>query len=84
MKKLLVIVLTVVMTCMLFACTPVDNSSDGSYSSSSYSSKKCAYKEGGVEVCSKTCASGSNFCSYHTEYLQDAYDAYKDFYDSLG
>lgn len=49
------------------------SSSKSSSSSSSSSKNKCHYKENGKEVCNKTCQSGSNFCSYHTKYLNDIY-----------
>ena len=51
------------------------NKGGNSYSGSSSSSSKCHYKEGGKEVCNSPCESGSNFCSYHTKYLNGIYNS---------
>ena len=58
------------MYCMSCLTESVDKNS-----SSSSSSEKCHYKQGGKEVCNNKCQSGSNFCSYHTKYLNDAYNS---------
>ena len=58
------------------AKTSSSKSSTSTYKSSSSggsSGDKCHYKENGKEVCSNKCESGSNFCSYHKKYLDDAY-----------
>ena len=58
------------------AKTSSSKSSTSTYKSSSSggsSGNKCHYKENGKEVCSNKCESGSNFCSYHKKYLDDAY-----------
>ena len=46
-----------------------------SSASGSASGNKCHFKENGKEVCNNQCASGSNFCSYHQKYLDDAYNS---------
>ena len=51
------------------------NSSSGNTSSKGSSGSKCHYKEGDTEVCSNTCAPGSNFCSYHKQLLDDIYSS---------
>ena len=51
------------------------NSSTGNTSSKGSSGSKCHYKEGDTEVCSNTCAPGSNFCSYHKQLLDDIYSS---------
>lgn len=50
-----------------------EGSSTKSHSSTANSGNKCHYKEGDTEVCSNTCAPGSNFCSYHKKLLDDIY-----------
>ena len=67
-------VLCVILAMSMMATFAMGSGSSGGSSSSSSSSKKCAYKEGGVEFCNSPAASGSNFCSYHTKYLDDAYN----------
>ncbi len=44
-------------------------------SSSKKSSKKCTFKENGVEVCNNEAEDGSPYCSYHKKYLDDAYNS---------
>lgn len=44
---------------------------------------KCHFKEDGEEVCDNPCAPNSNFCSYHTQYLNEIYGNVKERYDSL-
>jgi len=83
MKKIVIAVLVGLMVLSLVACNSGGGSSSGGSSDYSSSSSKCAFKKDGKEVCDNSCAPGSNFCSYHTEYLEDAYNDYKDFYDSL-
>lgn len=67
----------------------VPDSSTSSESGNSYSSSnrdtgnKCHFKENGEEVCDSPCAPNSNFCSYHTEYLNEIYNGVKDRYDNL-
>ena len=83
MKKVLALILMMIMGLSLTACSSgtgrssysssSNNSGSSSKGSSSYS--KCHYKEGGKEVCSSPCASGSNFCSYHTQYLNGIYNS---------
>ena len=65
------------MYCMSCLTSAASKKSSNSVSGSSGKSakNKCSYKQGGKEVCSSPRASGSNFCSYHTQYLNDAYDS---------
>ena len=67
MKKIIALLLLFVITLSLCAC--------GGSSSSSKSTRTCKFKEGGRYVCSSPCKSGSNFCSYHDRYLNDAYNS---------
>lgn len=50
-------------------------SSQSSSKSSNSSSNTCKFKEGGSYVCSSKAVSGSSYCSYHKNYLEDAYDS---------
>lgn len=74
MKKLTSILLILVLALTLTACG--SSSSSRSSGSRSTSSRKCAYKENGRSVCSKSAASGSNFCSYHQGYLDSIYESF--------
>lgn len=58
------------------ASSSSSNNKSSSASSASSSKNKCHYKENGEEVCNSSCQSGSNFCSYHTKYLNDIYDLF--------
>lgn len=42
---------------------------------SSSSGEKCHFKQGGQEVCNNPCVSGENYCSYHLQYLTDAFNS---------
>ena len=65
---------TYCMDCLTKSTTKSSGSSSSKKSSSKTSSgNKCHYKEGNTEVCSNTCAPGSNFCSYHKKLLEDIY-----------
>ena len=75
MKKLTSILLILALALTLTACGGSSSSSRSSGSRSS-SSRKCAYKENGRSVCSKSAASGSNFCSYHQGYLDSIYESF--------
>ena len=61
-----------------------NSTSGGSYSSSNRNKEnKCRFMENGKEVCDNPCASGSNFCDYHTQYLYEIYHNVKERYESL-
>ena len=65
---------TYCMDCLTKSTTKSSGRSSAKKSSSKTSSgNKCHYKEGNTEVCSNTCAPGSNFCSYHKKLLEDIY-----------
>lgn len=77
MKKLTSILLILALALTLTACgSSSSSSSSRSSGSRSTSSRKCAYKENGRSVCSKSAASGSNFCSYHQGYLDSIYESF--------
>lgn len=42
---------------------------------SSSSGEKCHFKQDGQEVCNNPCVSGENYCSYHLQYLTDAFNS---------
>ena len=88
MKKIFcaLAVLAIMVVCLV-GCGNNDYDYDYNYNSktntSSTSVRTCKFKEGNKYVCSSPCKSGSNFCSYHDKYLNDAYNDIKDIYDSL-
>lgn len=65
MKKIVALLLVFVIALSLCAC-----------GGSGGSTRTCKFKEGGRYVCSSPCKSGSNFCSYHNKYLNDAYNSF--------
>ena len=71
MKKIVALLLVFVIALSLCAC----GGSSGSRGSNQ-STRTCKFKEGGRYVCSSPCKSGSNFCSYHDRYLNDAYNSF--------
>ena len=80
MKKVLCVIFSVIICVGLSAC---GNDTYTNTNTNTTSTRTCKFKEGNRYVCSSPCKSGSNFCSYHDKYLNDAYDAISDRYDSL-
>ena len=84
MKKIFcALAVLVIMVVCLVGCGNNDYDYDYKTNTSSTSVRTCKFKEGNKYVCSSPCKSGSNFCSYHAKYLNDAYNDIKDIYDSL-
>lgn len=86
MKKIFcALAVLVIMVVCLVGCGNNDYDYDYDFetNTSSTSVRTCKFKEGNKYVCSSPCKSGSNFCSYHDKYLNDAYNDIKDIYDSL-
>jgi hypothetical protein len=69
------IIIAIVFVVLAFSSCNGDSSSSSS-SSSSGSRSKCAFKQNGRYVCSSPAKRGSNFCSYHQKYLDDAYNMF--------
>ena len=74
MKKMIALLLVFTIAVSLCACTGSTRSGRSDYSGGS--TRTCQFKEGGRYVCSSPCKSGSNFCSYHDDYLNDAYNSF--------
>jgi hypothetical protein len=70
------IIIAIVFVVLAFSSCNGDSSSSSSSSSSSGSRSKCAFKQNGRYVCSSPAKRGSNFCSYHQKYLDDAYNMF--------
>lgn len=68
------IIVAIVFVVMAYSSCNGDSSSSSSSSSSSRS--KCAFKQNGRQVCNNRAKSGSAFCSYHQNYLDDAYNTF--------
>lgn len=73
MKKMIGLILLIAMCFTLAACSSGSSSNRSSAGYSTSKSSKCHFKQDGREICSSPCARGSNFCSYHTKYLDDIY-----------
>ena len=69
------IIIAIVFVVLAFSSCNGDSSSS---SSSSGGRSKCAFKQNGRYVCSSPAKRGSNFCSYHQNYLDDAYNTFFD------
>ena len=86
MKKIYcALAVLVIMVVCLAGCGSNDYAYDyaSKTNTSSTSVLKCKFKKGNKFVCSSPRKSGSYFCSYHDKYLNDAYNDFKDIYDSL-
>ena len=76
MRKVLCVIFSIVIICVgLSACGSNENAGyNYKTDTSSTSVRTCKFKKDGKYVCSRPCKSGSNFCSYHDKYLNDAYN----------